>query len=98
MQITDPKILAALPALGIERLPGVSLAERTSLGIGGNTDLLLIHNRASLPELVRLLDASGIPHKFLGGGSNVLIRDGDLPWVVLHLIKPEPEVRLEGNI
>ena len=98
MQIADPKILAALPSLGIERLPGASLAERTSLGIGGNTDLLLVHNRASLPELVHLLDAAGIPYKFLGGGSNVLIRDGDLPWVVLHLVKPDPEVRLEGNI
>jgi UDP-N-acetylmuramate dehydrogenase len=98
MQITDSRILAALPALGIERLPGASLGERTSLGIGGTTDLLLVHNRASLPELVQMLDAADIPHRFLGGGSNLLIRDGDLPWVVLHLVKPDPEVRLEGNI
>src|SRR5579863_7606937 len=98
MQITDSKTLAALPALGIERLSGATLGERTSLGIGGTTDLLLLHNRASLPELVQMLDASDIPHRFLGGGSNLLIRDGDLPWVVLHLVKPDPEVRLEGNI
>ena len=45
-----------------------------------------------------MLDAAGYAHKFLGGGSNVLIRDGELPWVMLHLVKPEPEVRLEGNI
>jgi UDP-N-acetylmuramate dehydrogenase len=98
VKIEDPKILAALPALDVERLPGASLAERTSLGIGGTTDLLVIHRRASLPDLVRLLDSAGYAHKFLGGGSNVLIRDGELPWVILHLKKPDPEVRLEGNI
>jgi UDP-N-acetylmuramate dehydrogenase len=98
MRIDDPKVLAALPALDVERLPGASLAERASLGIGGTTDLLLIKRHASLPDLVRLLDSAGYAHKFLGGGSNVLIRDGELPWVMLHLTKPDPEVRLEGNI
>lgn len=98
MRIEDPRIFAALPDLDVERRPGASLAERTSLGIGGTTDLLLIRRHASLPELVRMLDAGGYPHKFLGGGSNVLIRDGELPWVMLHLVKPEPDVRLEGNI
>ena len=97
MRIEDAKILSALPALGIERVPGASLAERTSLGIGGTTDLLLIRRHSSLPELVRLLDGAGYPHKFLGGGSNLLVRDGELPWVVLHLVKPDPDVRLEGN-
>ena len=96
--MTIPKYLAALPELDVERLPGASLAERTSLGIGGTTDILLIKRHASLPDLVRLLDAGGYAHKFLGGGSNVLIRDGELPWVMLHLVKPDPEVRLEGNI
>ena len=26
-----------------------------------------------------------MPHKFLGGGSNLLVGDGELPWVVLKL-------------
>jgi UDP-N-acetylmuramate dehydrogenase len=98
VRIDDPKVLAALLALDVECIPAASLAERTSLGIGGTTDLLLINRHASLPDLVRLLDSAGYAHKFLGGGSNVLIRDGELPWVMLHLRKPEPEVSLEGNI
>jgi UDP-N-acetylmuramate dehydrogenase len=97
MRIDDAKILAALPDLGVDRLAGASLTEHTSLGIGGTTDLLLVKRHASIPELVRMLDAAGYSHKFLGGGSNVLIRDGELPWVLLHLVKPDPEVRLEGN-
>jgi UDP-N-acetylmuramate dehydrogenase len=97
MQITDPKLLAALADLNVQHLAGASLAERTSLGIGGTTDVLLVRRHASLPDLVTLLDAAGIPHRFLGGGSNVLIDDGELPWVILQLARQEPEWRFEGT-
>src|SRR6202050_5493818 len=97
MRIDDPKILSALPDLGIERIAGASLAERTSLGIGGTTDLLVIRRHESLPEIARLLRDAGLPFRFLGGGTNLLISDGELPWVVLHLARPEREVRIEGN-
>jgi UDP-N-acetylmuramate dehydrogenase len=97
MTIDDPKILAALPELGVELRRGASLAELTSLGIGGTTDLLRMHRHDTIPELIRLLDECDIPHRFLGGGSNLLVRDGELPWVVLQLARSEPEVRIEGN-
>jgi UDP-N-acetylmuramate dehydrogenase len=98
MRIEDPKILAALPELGAELRRGVSLAELTSLGIGGTTDLLRIQRHEAIPGLLKLLDAQGVPHKFLGGGSNLLVVDGELPFVVLQLVKGEPEISLEGNI
>ena len=98
MKLSDTKVLAALPDLGVERKAGASLAERTSLGIGGTTDLLLIRRHATLPELVALLRGAGIPYKFLGGGTNLLVPDGELPWVVLTLARQDPEVRIEGNI
>src|SRR5207249_3641326 len=46
----------------------------------------------------RLLDSSAIAHKFLGGGSNLLVDDGELPWVVLQLASPEPDIVLDGNL
>jgi UDP-N-acetylmuramate dehydrogenase len=98
MRIEDSKTLAALPELGTELRRGVSLAELTSLGIGGTTDLLRIQRHEAIPGLLRLLDAQGVPHKFLGGGSNLLVMDGELPFVVLQLVKGEPEISLEGNI
>jgi UDP-N-acetylmuramate dehydrogenase len=67
------------------------------LGIGGTTDLLRIKKHESIPDLLKLLDSNHIPHKFLGGGSNLLVGDGELPWVMLQLVRPEPEVVLEGN-
>jgi len=98
MRIEQPKILAALPVLGVELRRDVSLAEQTSLGIGGTTDLLRIQRHESISGLLKLLDAQGVPHKFLGGGSNLLVVDGELPFVVLQLVKGEPEIALEGNV
>jgi UDP-N-acetylmuramate dehydrogenase len=98
MRIDDAKILAALPALGVQLQHAVSLAELTSLGIGGTTDLLRVKCHEAIPELLKLLDARGVPHKFLGGGSNLLVMDGELPFAVLQLVKGDPEVALEGNI
>src|SRR5262249_40302215 len=83
--------------LGVELHAGISLSEYTSLGIGGITDLLLIRNHEAIPGLLRLLDDEKIPHRFLGGGSNLLVSDGELPWIVLQLARPEPDVVLEGN-
>jgi UDP-N-acetylmuramate dehydrogenase len=97
MRLSDPNLLAALPPLGVERIVDASLAERTSLGIGGSTDLLVVRRHAALPELVRLLRAAGIQYRFIGGGTNLLVRDGELPWIVLHLARQDPEVRVEGN-
>jgi len=97
MRIEDVKIIAALPELSVELRRGASLAELTSLGIGGATDLLRIKKHESIPGLLSLLDSHRVPHRFLGGGSNLLVGDGELPWIVLQLASPKPDVVLEGN-
>lgn len=96
MRIND-KTVARLRELGAEVRQGVSLAEQTSLGIGGTTDEILLARYESIPEVMRVLADEHIPHKFLGGGTNVLIADGELPWVMLHLPKATPGMRVEGN-
>ena len=98
MRIEDANIVAALPELGVELRRGASLADLTSLGIGGTTDLMRIKKHESIASLLDLLDSGGIPHRFLGGGSNLLVGDGELPWVVLQLGQPNPDIVLEGNI
>src|SRR6266446_8272641 len=97
MRIRDPRIVAKLAEIHVELQPGKVLADLTSLGIGGTTDLLRIKNHESLPDLLKLLDANDVQHKFLGGGSNLLVGDGELPWVVLQLVRPEPDVVLDGS-
>ena len=98
MRIEDPKLLTAFRELDVECKPAVSLAELTYLGIGGATDLLSIRRHDAIPGLLNLLDGQDIPHKFLGGGSNLLVIDGELPFVVLQLAKRDPDVVIEGNI
>ena len=97
MRISDPQVLAALRELSVALRHDVRLAEVTSLGIGGTTDLLRVQKHESLPDLVNLLDSRGVPHRFLGGGSNLLVADGELPWVVLQLARPQPDVVVQGN-
>jgi UDP-N-acetylmuramate dehydrogenase len=97
MRIENQRILAALPGMSVELRPGTALSEQTSLGIGGTTDILRIRTHDAIPAIVRLLAAEGAPYKFLGGGSNLLVIDGELPWVVLQLVRPEPDVVLEGS-
>jgi UDP-N-acetylmuramate dehydrogenase len=97
MKLNNPRTLGALAELGVERIAEASFAERTSLGIGGTTDLLLIRRHAALPELISLLQQEGIAYRFLGGGTNLLVPDGELPWVALQLARQHPEVCLEGN-
>jgi UDP-N-acetylmuramate dehydrogenase len=96
MRIKDTMVVH-LKELGVEVLSGVSLADETSLAIGGTTDELLLRHYEMIPEVMRLLADERIPHKFLGGGTNVLIADGELPWVILHLPVAHPGMRVEGN-
>ncbi len=91
-------IAGQLKNLGVELRPGVPLTEKTSLGIGGTTDILEIREYQALPEVVRLLAQEGVRHQFLGGGTNVLVADGELPWVMLHLPSAHPGVTIEGNL
>jgi len=98
MRIESSKILEALPKLQVELRRDVSLAELTYLGIGGTTDLLRINGHDFIPELLNFLDENGVAHKFLGGGSNLLVMDGELPFVVLQLGQPDPDLVVEGNI
>jgi UDP-N-acetylmuramate dehydrogenase len=91
------KLAARLKELGVESRQGVALAEQTSLGIGGTTDELLLGRKETIPGVMRLLAGENISHRFLGGGTNVLVADGELPWVALHLPKAQPGMRVEGN-
>jgi UDP-N-acetylmuramate dehydrogenase len=98
MRVEDPKLKAELLDLGIDVRSDASMAELTSLGIGGTTDLLRITKHESIPELISVLERHQTRHKFLGGGSNLLVGDGELPWLVLQLAKPDPEIVIEGNL
>ncbi|MGH9717664.1 MAG: UDP-N-acetylmuramate dehydrogenase [Candidatus Acidiferrales bacterium] len=90
-------LAAKLGDLGVEVRCGVSLSTRTSLKIGGATDELLLRRYDRIAEVMSLLADQRIPWRFLGGGTNVLIGDGELSWVALHLASSRDGMRVEGN-
>jgi UDP-N-acetylmuramate dehydrogenase len=96
MRIND-KAAARLKELGVELRQGVSLADKTSLGIGGTTDEILLRRYETIPKVMGLLADEQIPYRFLGGGTNVLVADGELAWIALHLPSARPGVRVEGQ-
>lgn len=96
MQIDD-KAVVRLKELGAELRRDVSLSERTSLGIGGTTDEILLRRHETIPQVIRLLADENIPHKFLGGGTNVLVADGELPFIVLRLPSNGRGIQVDGS-
>ena len=70
----------------IEQTTRVSLAEHTTLRVGGPASRMIVaHTEADLIEVVRELDASGEPLLILGSGSNVLIGDRGFDGTVIKI-------------
>ncbi len=62
------------------------LARHTSLKVGGPADLLVVPaDRDDLQTLIDRLLAANIPYLVLGGGYNLLVRDGGFRGVVISL-------------
>jgi len=65
---------------------GEPLGKYTSFGIGGPADIMVFpEGEADVRAALRLCREEGVPYLVLGGGSNLLVRDGGFRGVVLHL-------------
>lgn len=85
----DAAARAALVACLGERVAfDVPLSRHTSLRIGGPADALATPgDREELARLLAVCDAQGLPVLVLGGGFNVLVREGGIRGVVVRLKK-----------
>ena len=60
------------------------MAQHTTLGVGGRIGLYVEPATVDgMIEAVRALGAAGLTYRVLGGGSNILVPDGELPFAVL---------------
>jgi len=92
----DRGVVERLAAWDAEWLPGERLSRHTSLGVGGQADIVRLHDARRVPELVAHLEAHDVPWRILGGGSNLLVADEGLPDVVLQMARGE-EIEIAGN-
>lgn len=69
----------------------------TSLKVGGNADLFCIpEDLDDLGELLAILDAERVPRLVVGGGYNLLVRDGGIRGAVISLERLNRLERLDG--
>ena len=64
----------------------VSMKDYTSLKIGGSADVMAFpKDAADLRELVKFASSKKFPVFYLGGGTNLLVRDGGIRGIVVNL-------------
>jgi UDP-N-acetylmuramate dehydrogenase len=92
-----PSLKAAMPELRGRLLANQSLAELTWFRVGGPAQAFFMpQDESDLAYFLRNL-AAGIPLTVVGAGSNLIVRDGGIPGVVVRLGKGFNEVKVEGH-
>ena len=76
-------------------IPNYDLSKHTWLGVGGKADFFA--EVESEEDLISFLKNSQCPITLLGAGSNILIRDGGISGVVLHLGKSFQNIDIKGD-
>ena len=102
---SETQILAELVAReDVQLLESEPLSAHTTLRLGGPPRAYLrAESTAAVAECVRALDAAGVPVLVLGGGSNLVVADGGLDFVVVAVrcaaidISPGGVVRAEAG-
>jgi UDP-N-acetylmuramate dehydrogenase len=92
-----PEAIDCLPPVRGRLRANVDLAPQTWFRVGGRAEFLF--RPADIEDLAEFLTACphDIPVTILGVASNLLIRDGGLPGVVIRLGGPFAAIRAEGD-
>src|ERR1700724_4748890 len=92
-----PALKAAMPQLRGRLLPNQSLAELTWFRVGGPAQALFMpEDEADLAYFLAHLPHE-IPITVIGLGSNLIVRDGGVPGVVIRLGRGFNAVTIEGG-
>jgi UDP-N-acetylmuramate dehydrogenase len=88
----------------IEEISGVAarkdelLSLHTTFGVGGPCDLMVwVSNMEALRQVITLASTHSLPLMLLGNGSNMLVRDGGIPGIVLRLAGDFSTVSVAGE-
>ncbi|WP_080793250.1 UDP-N-acetylmuramate dehydrogenase [Corynebacterium pacaense] len=89
--------LAAIDGVELDR--EVTFAGLTTLHVGGKPLLALrCSTRTAVVEAVRLLDAHTCPLLIVGGGSNLVVADGDIPVVAVVIEADDVSLNLASGV
>src|SRR3989442_264528 len=92
-----PDLKTRMPNLRGRLLPNQPLAELTWFRVGGPAQVLVLpEDEADLAYLLAHLPAE-IPVTVIGLGSNLIVRDGGVPGVVVRLGRGFNDIKAEEN-
>src|SRR3954470_21289123 len=92
-----PSLKTKLPALRGRLLPNEPLAPLTWFRVGGPAQALFMpEDEADLAALLSQLPAD-IPVTVIGLGSNLIVRDGGVPGVVVRLGRGFSDIKVEDG-
>jgi UDP-N-acetylmuramate dehydrogenase len=92
-----PELKARLPQLRGRLLPNQSLAELTWFRVGGPAQVLFVpEDEADLAYMLDRLPVD-LPVTVVGLGSNLIVRDGGVPGVVIRLGRGFADIAVEGT-
>ncbi len=86
-----------MPELFIKR--HAPMSEYTTLRLGGPADLLIEpHHDAGVQRTLQLAEAYHVPVTVIGHGSNLLVRSGGIPGVVLRIASRMSDIHVDGEL
>ena len=84
------------PPTKAEIKTNVPLSKKTWMGVGGNAEFYFEpQDEKDLCNFIK--NKPEIPILILGGGSNVIVRDGGVPGVTIHLGKSFANISIDGD-
>ena len=92
-----PDLRGLMPALRGRLLASQSLAELTWFRVGGPAQVLFMPEDTADLSLFLAALPSEIPVCVIGLGSNLIVRDGGVPGVVIRLGRGFGDVRIESD-
>ena len=76
----------------------VPLAKYTTFGIGGAARLFVsVHSEEDIVNVVRVCRERNVALRVLGAGSNVLVSDGGVDGIVLHIGRGFDRIEIDGE-
>lgn len=91
-------VLSVLPTVRGKYLENVALSKHTWFGVGGPAEVLYLPSDEEDLKLFLMKRPKAVPLTVIGGGSNLLVRDGGIPGVVIKLDTPAfQQIRFEDN-
>jgi UDP-N-acetylmuramate dehydrogenase len=92
------KLINDLPNVRGTYLEKEKLAKYTWFGVGGPAEVLFLPKDIEDLKNFLLLKPRAVPVTIIGGGSNLLVRDGGIPGVVIKLDAPDfAKTEFNGN-